>query len=203
MKDDKSKKEIGDLKREYDEKIKKLENKIEDLEKSENESIVESVVGQFLPGFGGIIKTLEKTSPEFKKRIAETDEEIKHRIDVGWSSKPIVEYSFSTRPLGAGARRRKTETKPKEIVMSMPENVPEKGPTIDVFEEKGYITVIAELPGIKEDSIKTELSESYLLISAGDRDKRIELPSIPKSILDKTYKHGILQLKIEKENDGS
>ena len=113
----------GDSKDRYEERIKKLERKIEELEKKklspsatsggatsdgvtsagsdepQIDSIVEGVVGQFIPGLGGIIKALEKSSPEFRKRIADTDAEIKHRIDVGWSSKPVVDYHVSTRPM--------------------------------------------------------------------------------------------------------
>ncbi len=52
-----------------------------------------------IPGLGGIIKALEQSSPEFRQRISDTDAEIRHRIDVGWSSKPVVDYHVSTRPI--------------------------------------------------------------------------------------------------------
>jgi len=94
-------------------RIAQLEKRIRELEKGSSKAgsaepdiqvqgIVENVVGQFIPGLGGIIKALEASSPEFRQRIADTDAEIKHRIDVGWSSKPVVDYHFSTRPIRHG-----------------------------------------------------------------------------------------------------
>ncbi|TRZ68907.1 MAG: Hsp20/alpha crystallin family protein [Methanothrix sp.] len=205
MGDDKSEKD-------YEEKIKELEKRIDELEtggktsagggESETEpSVVGDVVGRFIPGLGGIIKTLEKASPEFKQRIAETDSEIKHRIEMGWESKPQAEYGFSMRPLGAGVGRpgnKRTATKPRAVTVKMPEKVPIREPIIDVFEEGDHISVIAELPGVEEKEIETKLVDDALEISAGDQSKTVELPATPKSIVERTYKHGVLQLKIEK-----
>src|SRR5574341_2534966 len=71
-------------------------NKKEEVEET---GTVESVVGQLIPGQGGIVRALEKSSPEFRRRIAETDTEIDHRLETGWSAKPSVEYGISIRPL--------------------------------------------------------------------------------------------------------
>jgi HSP20 family protein len=100
-----------------EERIERLEKRIAELEKASRkeekeirmEGLVENVVGQFIPGLGGIIKALEDSSPEFRQKIADTDAEIKHRIDVGWSSKPVVDYHVSTRPLSVGRARRLPE----------------------------------------------------------------------------------------------
>jgi HSP20 family protein len=57
-----------------EEKIRKLEKRVEELERKEDEEetgTVESVVGQLIPGLGGIVRALEKSSPEFRKRIAD------------------------------------------------------------------------------------------------------------------------------------
>src|SRR3990172_9707436 len=103
------------------EKMKK-----EKREDEEEISTVESVVGQLIPGLGGIVRALEKSSPEFRRRIAETDAEIEHRLETGWNNKPKVDYGISVRPLA------------------------EREPIIDIFEEKDYFSVIAELPGVEE-----------------------------------------------------
>ena len=187
--------------RDYKERIKKLEKRIEELEeKEEGEDIstVESVVSQFIPGLGGIVRALEKSSPEFRKRIAETDEEIKHRIETGWSSKPRVDYGISIRPLVSErkeAKPKRSEEKP-EVRVEAP---PEREPIIDVFEEKEHISVIAELPGVEEKDIETKLKDDTLEIFAGKYCKIITLPSAASSIIERTYKHGILQLKIERD----
>ncbi|HII07609.1 MAG TPA: hypothetical protein HA349_09945 [Methanotrichaceae archaeon] len=201
--DDGEKKDRKDLNKEYEDRIKRLEKKIEDIEVRNEGSVVGGIVSQLLPGLGGVIKTLEKTSPEFRKRIEETDAEIKHNIDMGWSSRPVVEYNISTRPLGGGTRRRRPASKPREISVTMPEDVPKKAPIVDVFEKDDRIFVLVMLPGLEESSIETELVGSHIEISVEKECKRVELPSKAKSIVDRSYKHGVLQIIIEKEeNDG-
>jgi HSP20 family protein len=208
-------KDKDESKEQYEERIKQLEKRIEDLEKKEPgklsepgiqvekasggdicvEGLVDGIVGQFIPGLGGIIKALEKSSPEFRNRIADTDAEIKHRIDVGWSSKPVVDYHVSTRPLSSGPRKK---TAPREVNVKMPEKGPVREPIVDVLDGKDYITVIAELPGITEEDLTVQLKGESLEINAGKFNKTVGLPCASKSILEKTYKNGILQLKIER-----
>lgn len=187
----KSREKTKVMEKEEDEKMRKLEKRIEELEKKEEEepNIMGDVVSQFIPGLGGIVKTLEKTSPEFRKRIAETNAEIKHRLETGWSEKPIIDYGVSIKPLVP----EKEERVPEE------EEAPEKEPIVDIFEENDYVTVIAEIPGATEKDIKTELKDNVLEISAGGFTKSITLPEASGSIVGRTYKNGILQLKIEKE----
>jgi HSP20 family protein len=212
---DKASKDTDEAKDRYEERIKQLEKKIEELEKKKSrtqsepeiqmesnssgdiciEGLVDGIVGQFIPGLGGIIKALEKSSPEFRNKIANTDAEIKHRIDVGWSSKPVVDYHISTRPLAHGQKRR---TPPREVNVKMPEKGPVREPIVDVLDGKDYITVIAELPGITEEDLKVQLKDESLELNAGQFSKTVALPCAPKSIMEKTYKNGILQLKIER-----
>ncbi len=211
----KAPKDKDEAKEQYEERIKQLEKRIGDLEKKEPgklsepgmqvekesggdicvEGLMGGIVGQFVPGLGGIIKALEKSSPEFRNRIADTDAEIKHRIDVGWSSKPVVDYHISTRPLSSGPRRR---TAPREVSVMMPEKGPVREPIVDVLDGKDYIIVIAELPGIIEEDLKVQLKGESLEINAGQLSKTVALPCTPKSIMERTYKNGILQLKIER-----
>jgi len=188
----------------YQDRIKKLEKRIEELEKEKQPEpgIVESVVGQFIPGLGGIVKSLESSSPEFRKRIAETDAEIKHRLETGWSSKPKIEHGISIRPLVSERKRvvpERVEKRPEAVKVE----APEREPIVDVFEEKDHISVIAELPGVEEKDLDIKMDGDTLKISAGDYCKAITLPSASRSIIEKTYKHGILQLKIEREENAS
>lgn len=204
--DDTSYSSLTERERRDAERIAYLEKRVEELEKSSKKSrndesdiqvqgIVEGVVGQFIPGLGGIIKALESSSPEFRQRIAETDAEIRHKIDVGWSTKPVVDYHVSTRPLGgsrgrAGSRHRSVES------VRMPASAPNREPIIDVLESKEGITVIAELPGVSEDDLNVNLHKETLEILAGSFSKRIILPSSGLSIQTKSYKNGILQVKL-------
>jgi HSP20 family molecular chaperone IbpA len=182
-------------------KIANLEKRIAELEKAarkeekdvHGEGLVANVVGQFIPGLGGIIKSLEESSPEFRQRIADTDAEIKHRIDVGWSSKPVVDYHISTRPLGHGPRR----AAPRAESVKMPESAPHRQPIVDVMEGKDGITIIAEMPGVSEEDLKLNLEGDSLEITAGQFSKKIALPRPAKSIIEKSFKNGILQLKLD------
>lgn len=199
-----------------EEKIRKLEQRIEELEKKtakeedrneeeideekgdgEEDSInIDSIVGQFIPGLGGIVKALEKSSPEFRKRIADTDAQIKHRLESGWSMKPEVTHGISMRPImgRSGIKPKPTQKEPEKEKVET-----ELGePIIDIFEEKDYISVIAEFPGIEEKVIVTKVNDDTLEISAGKYSKTIKLPYAAKSIVERTWKNGILQLKIER-----
>jgi HSP20 family protein len=184
----------------YEERIARLEKKISELEKESGrqredihmEGIVESMVGQFIPGLGGIIKALEQSSPEFRQRISDTDAEIRHRIDVGWSSKPVVDYHVSTRPIRQGPR----QTAPRTPSVRMPEKGPVREPIVDVLEGKDGMTVIAELPGVSEEDLKVDLAGDILSITAGQFSKKVSLPSPAKTIIEQSYKNGILQIKL-------
>ncbi|HUS76970.1 MAG TPA: Hsp20/alpha crystallin family protein [Methanothrix sp.] len=157
------------------------------------EGLVENVVGQFIPGLGGILKALEASSPEFRQKIADTDAEIKHRIDVGWSNKPVVDYHVSTRPIRRGPGK---PAAPRVESVNMPSQGPVREPIVDVLDGKEGITVIAELPGVSEDDLNIKLDQTDLQISAGKFCKNVTLPHAAKEILEKSYKNGILQIKL-------
>jgi HSP20 family protein len=172
--------------------VNKSREKTKGMEKNDEEEepgIVSDVVSQFIPGLGGIVKTLEKTSPEFRKRIARTDAEIKHRLETGWNGKPEIDYGISVKPL----------VPEKEERVQEEEETAEKEPIVDIFEENDCITVIAEIPGVREKDIRTELKNNVLEISAGGFTKSITLPAVSGSITGKSFKNGVLQLIFDKE----
>lgn len=186
-------------------RIAQLEKRIKELEKGSSKAgsaepdiqvqgIVENVVGQFIPGLGGIIRALEESSPEFRQRIADTDAEIKHRIDVGWSSKPVVDYHFSTRPIRHGPGRAGPRKDKAESVHMPAARVRE--PIVDILEGKDGLTVIAELPGVSEEELEISLEGESLEIDAGSFKKKVSLPYAPGGIQEKSYKNGILQIKL-------
>lgn len=187
-------------------RIAELERRIRDLERGSGraggagpeeqaQGIVEKVAGQFIPGLGGIIRALEASSPEFRQRIADTDAEIKHRIDVGWSSQPVVDYHFSTRPVRHGPARAGPRKDRAESVR-MPA-APIREPIVDVLEGKDCLTVIAELPGVSEEDLKIKLEGESLEIDAGSFKKLVSLPYAARGIQEKSYKNGILQIKLK------
>jgi HSP20 family protein len=196
----KVRKSSEDTEKHYKEHISALEKRVKELEKeckAEEPGMVTSVVGQLVPGLGGIVRTLERASPEFRQRIAETDAEIKHRLQSGWTSKPKIDYSVSVRPLSSGG------TPTRRVRPAPVKNIHVQGkdrePIIDVIEEKDYMSVIADIPGLEDEDIKEKLKESELEITAGGYSKVVKLPSPAKSIMERTYKNGILHLKIKRK----
>jgi len=76
-------------------------------------------------------------------------------------------------------------------------------PIVDVFDEKDYVLVIAELPGIAEGNIRVNLEGDILKLTAENKDrkyaKEILLPSkVKKESMEPSYKNGILEIKLEK-----
>jgi HSP20 family protein len=193
-------KSSGDEEKKYKEHIAALEKRVKELEKESREEepgMVTSVVGQLVPGLGGIVRTLERASPEFRQRIAETDAEIKHRLQSGWTSKPKIDYSVSVRPLVSGGTP--TRRVRPEPVKNIRVQGKDREPIIDVIEEKDYMSVIADIPGLEDEDIKEKLNGNDLEITAGGYSKVVKLPSPAKSIMERTYKNGILHLKIKRK----
>jgi HSP20 family molecular chaperone IbpA len=209
----KSENEQKEKKDELESKIKGMERKIKELEKNlgkkkesghDEESFVGDLVGSIIPGFGKIVKTLEKTSPEFRQKIAETDSEIKHRLKSGWSNnKPTVSYGLSIRPLDSEPTtvptRRISKSKVKEVKVESAEIEP----VFDVFEEDNYIFVILEVPGVNEQDIQIELEGNELHISAEMYTKIIVLPSEAEVVQEKSFKNNVLQLKIKRRKNAN
>lgn len=195
---------------ELESKVKVMEERIKELEKSLGEkketehyegSIVGDLVSSLIPGFGKIVKTLEKTSPEFRQRIAETDSEIKHRLETGWNDKkPTISYGLSIRPLDTRSVKASTREKPKTKITEVKIESTDVEPVFDVFEEDNYVSVIAQIPDASEEDIQTELEGSKLKISAGLYSKTVVLPAEVGAIEEKSFKNGVLQLKIKSKN---
>ncbi|MCX8206334.1 MAG: Hsp20/alpha crystallin family protein [Methanothrix sp.] len=192
----------------YEDRLDRIERRLDEIEKAlkslkgtgeekktaEEPSIVGEIVSQFIPGLGGIIKALEASSPEFKRRIAETDAEVRHRIEVGWSSRPVVDYNISVRPLSKpGARR--PSTRPHDVRIPA---APRKDPIVDVMDDGESITIVAELPGVEEDELSVTIRGGVLEIRAGEFLKLVKLPPDAGNIRSRSFKNGILQLQIDR-----
>lgn len=71
---------------------------------------------------------------------------------------------------------------------------------IDIFDEKKYLRITMELPECKK--IEVEISNNKLIVNAeraGEKIcKRIPLNVLVKKICEKTFKNGILEIKLEK-----
>ncbi len=81
-----------------------------------------------------------------------------------------------------------------------------RDPVIDVFNEKEYVTIIAEMPGVSREEIKMEFEEDSLILSAKNDEtqknyySKVKLPSKINSKEAKArFTNGILELKIKKK----
>ena len=80
---------------------------------------------------------------------------------------------------------------------SIPELEFHKRETVDVMEGKDGITIIAELFGVNVEDLLMNLEGDSLIIAAGHLRKNIALPRPAKSIFMKSFKNGILELKLD------
>lgn len=76
-------------------------------------------------------------------------------------------------------------------------------PMVDIFDEKGHLLIIAELPGVAEDNIKIEVAGDILHLSATNGDRKyareILLPGkVKPESVKSSYKNGILEIILEK-----
>lgn len=79
----------------------------------------------------------------------------------------------------------------------------EREPLLDIFEEENQVTVVAEIPGAIEDSIKVEIDNQRLTLAASARDRRYrkeltlpyELSSVP---IKRSYVNGIFSIVLKR-----
>ncbi|MCL5771430.1 MAG: Hsp20/alpha crystallin family protein [Actinobacteria bacterium] len=169
--------------------------------KKEEESVAGGIlkgIGEMIPGLGGLFKGLEK-SPAFKERLKKIDEKVERKLEEAPLKKTEegkfkIEGKFEARHLAPDKLSMRKEVSPR-----MPQ--PQERPA-DIFDEKDYIKVIAEIPGVEEEDIKINLEKDGLTISVDVPDHKyhqeLKLPREPKGKLEKFYRNGILEVKIKK-----
>ena len=149
--------------------------------------LVEEIAKGFMPGLEKIIKRMEEVSPEFRVRIEETDQDIKHRLDKQWTFRPGISAGYSLDTVKG--RRKAAELKIK----------PEIEPIFDIIKEKDYIYVTVQVPNEEECRIKTEIDCNVLRIASGDYFQTMELPEKTGPVVEQTFRNGVLQLKIKRQ----
>lgn len=76
-------------------------------------------------------------------------------------------------------------------------------PLVDIFEEDEVVSVIAELPGVEEKDVQTEVEGGTLKLSTTTKGRRyakeIELPcAVDEGKMESTYNNGVLEIKLTK-----
>jgi HSP20 family molecular chaperone IbpA len=76
-------------------------------------------------------------------------------------------------------------------------------PLIDIFQEKNWITIVAEIAGFNKETLKINVKDQKLTLSAKAKDRRyyksLNLPKVvvPHAV-HTTYKNGVLEIKLKK-----
>ncbi len=154
-------------------------------------------LGGIFKGIGNLVESVSKIAEE-GKGIIEKSGEIK---GLGDKAKGI--YGFTIRTLAGG----ESKVEPFGNIKKSPKGPvveEEREPIVDVFDETDHILIVAELPGIEEADIKTEIKDDILNIIAEKGEKKYKkevlLPSKVKAEpISSTYKNGILEIKLKKE----
>jgi len=151
---------------------------------------------EFFSELGGLLesftKVLESGEPEVRR-----EGEIK---DFGGVKGVNVAYTFSLKTLVDDETTIKGFRNACGYSCKPPG---EMEPLIDIFDEGNHLTVVAELPGAKENDIKLSAEGNLLKISAdasaGKYRKEVLLPNPVKTDLIKAaYKNNVLKIKLEK-----
>ena len=184
-------------------KIKEMEEEIRKLKDEQEEDDAEGItqgalrgLGKIIPGFGELVKGLEK-SEAFQVRLKAADAELERQLEKAPPLKRVEGTRRSIIPPKTTLKVSRTTL--REEAAAPP---PQREVVADIFDESDYLKVIAELPGVDEKDIKAEVRDNLLILSAQatgrEYYKEIELPCLVKNELNLTYKNGILVVRIKK-----
>jgi len=156
---------------------------------------LEGGLGGMLKGLGSLVEKLGE--------LAETGREFSKTAEIHGPGKELKGiYGFTVKVgLGNDGPRIEPFGNIRRDVKSGQTEVQEvREPMVDVFEEDGYLLVLAELPGIGKDDARIDLKDDVLAISAerGDKKYRKEvlLPrSVTKEKMQVACHNGILEIK--------
>ncbi len=154
-------------------------------------------LGKIIPGFGELVKGLEK-SEAFQERLEAANAEIEHRMEKarpprkGWGTRRSIIPARTT-----------LKVSQTTLGEESPVPAPQKDVIADTFDEGDRLVVIAELPGVDEKDIEVEVKENRLVLFAKSRShqyhKVVDLPGTVKDSPSLTYRNGILRISLEKE----
>jgi len=76
-------------------------------------------------------------------------------------------------------------------------------PLVDIFQEKSWITIVAEIAGFNKETLKINVKDQKLTLSAKANGRRyyksLNLPEVViPTIVHTNYKNGVLEIKLKK-----
>ena len=112
------------------------------------------------------------------------------------SSKTLRIQKFKT-PLGTHPRRYHLPKRFGKEILKEPQ------PLIDIFQEENWVTIIAEIAGFNKETLKIDVKDQKLTLSAKGKDRRyyksLNLPQVViPNIIHTNYKNGVLEIKLKR-----
>jgi HSP20 family protein len=174
----------------------------EQKKQGEEESVIDFGIGKF--SFSGLFQGIGNLMDLVSKMEEEGEgETTRHKEFTSPSGRVKAVYGLSVKT-GLGGKPTLEAFGNVKKTARGPVVEEERQPLVDIFDEKEQIVVIAELPGVEEGQIETNVQGDILTISARNSDrkyyKEIVLPetSDPSSLQSK-YKNGVLEIRIGKK----
>lgn len=140
-----------------------------------------------------LMQKLAEKGEEFRKKLEEGQ-----GIDIGGLEDLFRSFGFEAVDVefkSEGGRRTTSSTREKAPVKV-------REPVVDVFDEADEVLIYVELPGVKQEDIKIQMSGRTLRIEAEHADGRyrkiIQIPESAKGMPSYSYKNGILKVRFSK-----
>ncbi len=78
----------------------------------------------------------------------------------------------------------------------------EPKPLIDIFQENNWITIIAQITGFNRETVKINVKDQKLTLSAKSKDRRyyksLNLPKVViPNVMHTKFKNGVLEIKLK------
>ena len=72
-----------------------------------------------------------------------------------------------------------------------------------MFQDKGWVTIVAEVAGFNQETVKISVKDQKLTLSAKAKDRRyyksLNLPKVViPTVAHTTFKNGVLEIKLKK-----
>ena len=153
-------------------------------------------------GFGGSIFKGIADLLDAVGRLAEKGEEFRREGEINLGQRVKGVYGVTIKTAVGGEPVVSTFGNIKKTPKG-PAVSEEREPIVDIFDEKEEVRIIVEVPGVTEESIKTEIKGGVLTLEAKDADRKyyqeIVLPKeIEPGTLKIKYKNGVLEIRIAK-----
>lgn len=153
-------------------------------------------LGDLLRGLGDFLKMIERMTEQGESEVSRQQEFVSPSGVRGV-------YGFSVR-LGMGDAPTVERFGNVRVTSEGPVVSETREPLVDVFDEGDEIVVVAEVPGVQESDIHTELAGDVLALSASGPkrkyEKEILLPAaVSPAAPQQSYQNGYLELRFKKK----